>query len=718
MFGERVLRSEDERFLAGRGRYVANLPIEGALHAVFVRSMMPHARIVGFDPGVAAAMPEVAGVFDAGDLSLAPQPPGGILEDVFARPVLARDVVRFAGEPVAVVVADTLARAMDGAEEVVVSYDPLPAVTDPEAALAPGAPLLFPSHGSNEAHSSEVGFDTGDPLEGAEVVARGRFVNQRLAPSPLETNAFAAVPESGGRLTVWVSSQIPFDVRGDVADALGLPKADVRVIAPDVGGAFGSKLTVYPEYLALASIAVRLGRPVRWSETRSESMVALTHGRGQVQHVELGAKRDGELVGLAVHLVADMGAYPGPGSFLPSNTYQMASGPYRIPRIAFRTRLVVTNTTPTAPYRGAGRPEATAMLERAMDVLAGELGMDPVDLRRRNLIRPDEFPYDTGTGALYDSGDYERALDEALRIAGYDTLREEQAARRERSDARALGIGVGCYAEITSFGGREYASVEVADDRSILVRSGLSPHGQGHETSLAQIASSALGVPFERVRVVHSDTGAVARGEGTWASRSLQLGGSAVLRACEGLARKGAAAGGLEPGMSEEADFDQKDSTFPFGTHVAVVEVDVETGKVELQRHIAVDDCGRVLNPMLVEGQVHGGAAQGIAQALFEEVLYDAAGNPSNANLAEYGMPAAPDLPPYETALTETPSPLNPLGAKGIGESATIGAPPAAQNAVVDALSHLGVRHVDMPATPERVWRAIRDAREAGPVTP
>jgi len=695
-----VKRSEDARFLAGAGRYVENVLVGGALRAVFVRSMMPHALIRSVDASAARAMQGVVGVFMAADVDIPPQPVSGLVPDAMNRPVLASDVARFAGEQIAVVVAETEAQAADAAEAVVVDFEPLQAVTDPEEALRPAAPILFPEHGSNLAHSFEEHMDD-DVLAAAEVVVSGRFINQRLVPVPLETNACTAVPGEDDATTLWVSTQIPFDVRGDVSDALGVAPAKVRVIAPDVGGAFGAKLSVYPEYLVVAALARRLGRPVRWSESRSESMLALTHGRGQVQYVELGAKRDGTLVGLRADVVADMGAYP-VGAFLPSLTHEMSSGQYAIPRIAFRARCAVTNTTPIAPYRGAGRPEAAALIERAMDMLAAELRMDPAEIRRRNFIR--EFPHETATGQKYDSGNYGRALEEVLRMVEYDALRVEQAARRERGDVKQLGIGLGTYVEMTSIGGgTEFASVEMHEDGHATVKSGLSPSGQGHETSLAQVASRALGIPFEHVRVVHSDTGVVSRGEGTWGSRSLQIGGSAVLAACEKLKAEG--------GTYAEVDFTQTDSTFPFGAHVAVVEVDTETGGAELVKMVAVDDAGVALNPMMMQGQIHGGVAQGIAQALFEEMTYDEDGNPMNANLATYAIPSAADLPSFETVITQTPTDRNPLGAKGIGESGTIGATPAVQNAVVDAVSYLGVTHIDMPLVPERVWRAIQDAR-------
>jgi len=758
MFGVPVLRTEDPRFLRGEGRYLENIEIDGVLRAVFVRSIMPHARLLGVEREAARAMPGVVAVLLADDLNLPPQPASGNVEgatgtlvDPFMREILARRTVRYVGEAIALVVAETVGQAQDAAEIVAPDYEQLDAVTDVEAAADEDAPLLWSEHGTNVANAFSKGPD--DPLAGADVVARGRFVNQRLAPVPMETNGIAVVPEGDERYTVWVSTQVPFDVRSDLADALGVAKDAVRTIAPDVGGGFGAKLQVYPEYLAVARAAQILARPVRWVETRSESMVNLTHGRAQVQHVELGAKRDGTLVGMRVDLLADMGAYP-IGAFMPTTTQEMLSGIYRVPAIACRGRSVVTNTTPIAPYRGAGRPEATALVERAMDMLSAELAMDPIALRRKNLIPPEAFPYTTATGTTYDVGDYERALNEAVRIAGYEELRAEQAERRARGDRLVLGIGVSSYVEITSFSSKEFAQVEVNTDGAVTVLTGTSPHGQGHETAFAQIVSSVMGVPMESIEVVHSDSGRVPRGAGTWGSRSLQAGGSSVFERAGAVTAKaralaahllevdpedlgpfadgrievrgapersitwaelaGAAADpvrrpeGMDAGLLSKGVFREMGSTFPFGTHIAVVEIDTETGAVELIRHISVDDCGRILNPALVRGQVHGGLAQGIAQALYEEVLYDEIGNPVTSNLSTYQMPSAAELPSFETAHTETPTPLNPLGAKGIGESACIGSTPAVQNAAVDALAPFGVRHLDLPLRPERVLDAIR----------
>jgi carbon-monoxide dehydrogenase large subunit len=748
ILGSAVRRREDPRLVGGQGRFVDDLPPQGGLHAVFVRSPVAHARLTGLDVSAASRVPGVVAALGAAELGLPARLSFAVMPEAFARPPLASDTVRFVGEAVAVVVAETRGSAADGAQAVAADYEPRPVLATPADAAAEGAPLLFPQHGGNLAFEVAFGGDE-DVLAGADVIVRGRLVNQRLAAVSLEPNAVLAAPdEETGGLRLWASTQSPFQVRDFVADCLGLPESAVRCTAPDVGGGFGAKLAVYPEQAVVAALALRLGRPVRWIESRSESFVAMTQGRGQVQEFELGAGRDGELVGLRARVLADAGAYPGQGAFLPYLTGQMLAGVYRIPRIDYSARVYVTNTTPTGAYRGAGRPEAAALVERAMDMLAAELGIDPAALRRRNLISPDAVPHPTATGASYDSGDYGGALDRALRLAGYDELRAEQRRRREAGERKLLGIGLSTYVEVTAVGSpTEFASVEAAADGGFVVLVGTASHGQGHETTYSQIVAGTLGVAPDAVRVVEGDTGLVPRGDGTSGSRSVQLGGSAVLEASRALLERsrrlagdlleaspedivtlgdgrlgvrGAPGSGLgwaelaaaaiergEAPLREEHDA-FAESSYPFGAHVAVVEVDQETGEARLVRHVAVDDCGTQVNPKLVEGQVHGGIAQGAAQALFEEVVYDADGTPLSATLLDYGVPTANELPAFETGSTVTPSPLNPLGAKGIGESGTIGSTPAVQNAVVDALAHLGVRHLDMPLTPERVWRAVR----------
>jgi carbon-monoxide dehydrogenase large subunit len=576
----------------------------------------------------------------------------------------------------------------------------------------------------------------------------------------MEANGIVVDPRPADEieLTVYAPTQAPFGVRDPLAANLNLDPDKVRVIAPAVGGGFGAKTGLYVEYLVAAAIARQLGRPVKWTETRSENMIAMNQGRAQIQYVDMGLKRDGTIVAVKARIVGDAGAYPATGAFLPFLTRMMGQGVYRIPKVEVYAISATTNTSPTGAYRGAGRPEATAFLERILDMAADELAIDPVEIRRHNFLRPEEFPLSTVTGANYDVGEYDKALTEATRIAGYDGLLAEQAARRRRGDAKQLGIGVSTYVEVTAGGlFQEFGSVEVHSDGTVTAAVGTSAHGQGHETSFSMIVAELLGVPMESVRVVQSDTTLVPRGQGTMGSRSLQTAGSALYKASESVLDKAkrlaahlleanvddivltddgrlgvagvptsALSWGelahaahdrsklpehMEPGLAVALDFNQGDATFPFGAHIAVVEVDTETGRVELLRHIAVDDCGRILNPLIADGQVHGGVAQGAAQALFEGVVYDEDGNPLTGNLMDYAMPSAAELPSFELSHTETPTPLNPLGAKGIGESGTIGSTPAVQNAVVDALSYLGIKHVDMPTTSERVWRAIQDAR-------
>jgi aerobic carbon-monoxide dehydrogenase large subunit len=762
ILGNAVRRTEDPRILIGEATYFDDEPVQGLLHLAFVRSTIAHARVESVDVSEAAAVPGVAAVYTAADLGLTPLQGFAMVPPVFARPPLASETVRFVGDIVAAVVAEARSQAVDAAELVVVDYDPLPAVVDPEAALEDAAPVLFPDHGSNLAVEFNFGEDP-SVLDGADVVVEGRFLNQRLAAVPMEPNGILVEPgmdDGRDALTVRVPTQSPHGVRDPLAAAVGLEPEQVRVIATAVGGGFGAKAGMYPEFAIAAAIARKLGRPVKWSESRSENMIAMSHGRGQVQHIEMGLKRDGTIVGVRGRVVAEAGAYPNIGSFLPFLTRSMAQGVYRIPKIELNAVSAATNTTPTGAYRGAGRPEATAFLERILDMAADELDIDPVEIRRKNFLPPDDFPLTTVTGANYDVGEYAKALDEAVRVAGYDELRREQTARRDRGDVRQLGVGVSAYVEVTAGGlFEEYGAVEVHEDGTVTATVGTSAHGQGHETAFAMIVAELLGVPMESVRIVQSDTALVPRGTGTMGSRSLQIGGSAVHKAGEQVLEKarqlaahlleagvddivlhdGAKVGvagvpatalswaelamaagdpaklpdGMEPGLASELDFNQGEATYPFGAHVAVVEVDTETGRVELVRHVAVDDCGRILNPLLVAGQQHGGIAQGVAQALYEGVVYDEDGNPLTGNLMDYAMPSAAELPSFEASNTETPTPLNPLGAKGIGESGTIGSTPAVQNAVVDALSAFGVRHLDMPLTAERVWRAIRDARAA-----
>jgi carbon-monoxide dehydrogenase large subunit len=755
ILGNRVLRKEDPKFLTTGGVYVDDLLDEpllaGAAHVTYVRSTIAHARILSIDSSDAAAMDGVIAVFTAADLGLEPRP--SAYNPMVTRTALASDKVRYVGEPVAVIVSETREQGEDAAEAVIVDYEPLEALVDVEAAMG-SATHLYESVGSNVVFDTTVlGMpdNTGEAFfGGCDVVVRERIVNQRVAPCPLEVRG-SAVAWVDGRLVQWISTQHAQGARKVLAAFHGLDQELVRVVTPDVGGGFGAKIGTYPEEHLLGLVAQKVGRPLRWRETRSESMVALGHGRAQVQHIAIGGTRDGKVTNYQLHVIQDAGAWVDMGAILaPFMTRPMASGVYAIPAIECRTTSVVTNTTPTVAYRGAGRPEATAAIERAMDLFAAEIGMDPAEVRRINLIPKFDEPHTTVIGQTYDVGDYESALDKALAAADYGSLRAEQARRRAAGDTLQLGIGVSVYVEITGgvppFG--EHAKVEVLPDGRAVVYTGTSPHGQGHVTAWSMLASDQTGIPMDMIDVVWGDTDLVPVGGGTMGSRSLQQGGTAVWAVAGELAEKAAALAARlleaepgdvvldrdrgvfhvagtpavsvtwaqvassvadEGGLAHESMHTVPGATFPFGAHVAVVEVDVETGKTRLLRQIACDDAGRVLNPLLLDGQIHGGVAQGAAQALLEEVRYDEDGNPITSNLADYAFISAAEMPDIEVVHMETPTPVNPLGAKGIGESGTIGSTPAIQSAVIDALSHLGVRHIDMPTTPERVWSAINN---------
>jgi aerobic carbon-monoxide dehydrogenase large subunit len=754
ILGNRVVRKEDPKFLTVGGTYLADLQdprLDGAVYATYVRSAMAHARITSIDTSEATGMPGVVAVFTGHDLGLEPAPspfnPG------VHRPLLAMDTVRYVGEPVAVVLSETPEAGADAAQEVVVDYDPLPVVLGLEEALE--AEAIYPDAGGNHVFGTAAlgmpGITDDSFFADCEVVVKGRAINQRVAPCPLEARN-AAVSWADGKLVQWLSTQHAQGARDTVSAANGLEKDDVRIIAPDVGGGFGAKIGAYPEELLLGRLAKEVGRPVRWHETRSESMVALGHGRAQLQDFVIGGSRDGSVKAYRLEVLADCGAFAEIGTVLaPFMTRPMSSGVYAIPKIECTAASIITNTTPTVAYRGAGRPEATAAIERAMDMFALEIGMDPVEVRRRNLIAKFDEPYTTVVGQTYDVGDYETALDKTLTAAGYDELRAEQKRRRDRGDPVQLGIGVSCYVEITGgvppFG--DDARIDVRPDGSAIIYTGTSPHGQGHVTAWSMIAAEETGIPMDMIDVVWGDTDLTPVGGGTMGSRSLQQGGAAVqhtaielVAQAKDLAAKlleadaadvvldteqgafhvagtpavskswGEVAGASGPdGLSVSERFKVSGPTFPFGAHLSVVEVDTETGRVKLVRHVACDDAGRVINPLLLEGQIHGGIAQGAAQALLEEVRYDDDGNPITGNLADYAFISAAELPSFEVVPMETPTPINPLGAKGIGESGTIGSTPAVQSAVVDAVSHLGVRHIDMPATAERVWQAIQAAK-------
>ncbi len=750
ILGTRVLRTEDPALLTGAARYLADLPLVGELHAVFVRSDVAHGTIRAIHTADAAGMPGVMAVLTAAELGVAPHHGFVAVHPDFARPPLADGTVRFVGEPIAVVLAETHAQGVDAAETVWADIDVLPAMVDAERALAADAAMLFPQHGSNLA-LTHVDAPLED-LDGAAHVTRGRYVNQRMAVVPMEPDCVAAEVDDNGRLTVWASTQMPHVLHRQVADALGMDRADIRVVTPQVGGGFGGKAGIHAEYSVVAAASRMMHRPVMWVPSRSDDMKALPHSRGQVQYVELGCDDDGHFGSLRVRLVGDAGAYPTVGAFLPGGTRRMSQGTYSFDSIEFDIAVATTNTTPMGAYRGAGRPEATALLERIVDQTALELGIDPIEIRRRNFLGDDVFPFTSIPGNTYDSGRYLMPLERAAHVIGYDELRVRQAEIRRQGSHLLLGIGVAAYVEITAGGGAdEFGAVEVHGDGSATIFAGTQSHGQGHQTAYAMLVADQTGIPVERITLVDGDTDRVRTGGGTGGSRSLQLGGSAVRGATEAmvdsarqlaarlleadvddivvdvtsgtvgvvgvpaqaltwaeLATRAADAG--EP-LAGEFDFHQDGATFPFGAHIAVVEVDADTGKVRLIRHVAVDDCGTVLNPLLVEGQQHGGVAAGVGQALFEEVSFDDDGNPITSNLAEYAIASAAELPSFEVHSTETPTPLNPLGAKGIGEAATIGSTPAVQNAVIDALAHLGVRHIDLPCTPQRVWSTIRDAR-------
>ena len=750
ILGNRVLRKEDPKFLTTGGVYVDDMHAEpllaGAAHVTFVRSQMAHATILGIDISAALQAPGVIAVHTAASLGLAPETSS--YNAGVSRTLLASDRVRYVGEPVAVVVTEHANQGEDAADLVVIDYEPLEVLIDIESAMT-SSTLIYPDAGSNIVVDSTVwGMPdvTGDDFfSDCEVVVKGRFVNQRLAPCPLEVRG-SAVAWVDGRLFQWISTQHAQGVRDQInkSDAT----SHVRVITPDVGGGFGAKISAYPEEIVLGRLALAVNRPLRWRETRSESMVSLGHGRAQLQYITLGGNRDGKVLAYRLEAIQDSGAFVDVGAVLaPACTRPMSSGVYAIPKIECRTKSVVTNTTPIVAYRGAGRPEATAAIERAMDMFAAEIGIDAAEVRRKNLIGKFMQPHTTAIGQEYDVGDYEGALDLVLAAANYADLRKEQAARRARGDRNQLGIGVSVYVEITSGGtNHEDARIEVLPDGRAIVYTGTSPHGQGHVTAWSMIASEHTGIAMDKIDVVWGDTDLIPEGLGTYGSRSLQLGGAAVhetaiklveqakafaasqLEANEsdivldkergvfhvaGTPAKSTSWGDLaasranDGGLGYAHRFTSGGATFPFGAHVAVVEVDTETGKVTHLRQIACDDAGTVLNPLLLEGQIHGGIAQGSAQALLEEFVYDADGNPKTGNLAEYAFISAVEAPQIELVAMATPTPRNPLGAKGVGESGTIGSTPAVQSAVVDAVAHLGVRHIDMPTTPERVWQAI-----------
>jgi carbon-monoxide dehydrogenase large subunit len=757
ILGNRVLRKEDPKFLTTGGEYVDDLLNEprlvGGLHVTYARSSAAHARVLSIDTSEAESMPGVVAVFTAASLELQPVP--AAFNPMVARTLLASDKVRYVGEPIVAIVTETREQGEDAAEAIIVDYDYLEAFVDLETSMA-SSTHIYESAGSNVVFDTTalgIPENTGDAyFEGCEVIVKGRFMNQRVAPCPLEVRGAAAVWGDDGRLTQWLSTQHAQGSVAPIAAANGVAEKKVHILTPDVGGGFGAKIGAYPEELLLGVIAKKVGRAVKWRETRSESMVALGHGRAQLQYITLGGTKAGKVTHYQLWAIQDSGGFADMGTILaPFMTRPMSSGVYAIPNIECRTTSVVTNTTPVVAYRGAGRPEATAAIERAMDLFAFEIGMDPAEVRRINLIPKFLEPHTTVVGQTYDVGDYETALDKALQVAGYTELRAEQAKRRARGDVKQLGIGVCVYVEITGgVGNGESAKVEVLDDGRAVVYTGTSPHGQGHDTAWSMLVQEQTGIPMDKIELVWGDTDLVPIGTGTMGSRSLQQGGNAVFAVAGELVNKAksvaarilevseadvvldkdrgafhvvgtpavtktwadlAVAEKSTGGLNHNDVINVSGATFPFGAHVAVVEVDTETGKVRHIAHTACDDAGKVLNPMLLEGQIHGGVAQGAAQALLEEVMYDADANPITSNLADYGFISAAELPSVTVVHMETPTPINLLGAKGIGESGTIGSTPALQSAVVDAVSHLGVRNIEMPCTAERVWQAIQAAR-------
>jgi carbon-monoxide dehydrogenase large subunit len=772
--GEAVLRKEDRKFVTGEGRYVDDLRLPGMLHAVFVRSPFGHAKVKSIDTAAAEALPGVHRVLTHATLPAetgvlcASNPPGSDVRQP-AQPLLAQDEVRYVGEPVAIVIADDRYSARDGADLVHVDYDPLPVVCDAEAALADGAPLVHSEYPDNAAatlvHETE-GFEAA--MQGAARTVELRVVNQRVTPMPMETRGcIGDWQQATGEVTLYTSTQVAHFVRTFISFVCGTSEAKVRVVTPDVGGGFGAKLNTYREEFAVCSASRVMGVPVKWIEDRSENAVATIHGRDQVQHYTAGVDENGRIVALKLEAIQNNGAYHQLLTPTISHlTVFMVPGCYDIRNISIRMRQAFTNTTPTDAYRGAGRPEATHGIERLMDAIADDLGLDPVEVRRANFIKPEQFPYSTSTGLVYDSGDYDTTLGEALRLADYAGF----AARRAASEAngRHRGIGLSTYVEVCGLApsavtaaigvgapGWEHSTVRLHPTGKATVITGTSPHGQGHATSWSQIVQTELGIPFEDVEVIHGDTAFQPYGLGTYGSRSLAVGGVALYRSLGKVREKareiaanllecsvddlewtgtawqvkgspdraktiqelaGAAWAassmpeGVEPVLEATTFHDPPNFTFPFGTHVCEVEIDPDTGRVEIVNYTAVDDCGNVINPMIVDGQVHGGIIQGLGQALYEETVYGEDGQMLTPTLVEYLVPSAADVPPMTLARTTTPSPSNPMGVKGIGEAGTIAASAAIVNAAVDALSGLGVRHLEMPLQPARVWNVIQEA--------
>ncbi len=745
ILGNRVQRVEDPRLLTTGGNYVDDIRFPGEAHVVYVRSPYAHATIETIDVDDAAGIPGVIRIFTADDLhDLAPIPAARAgMPDAMGQVILASGRVRFVGQAVVAIVAETQAVASDAADLVDVDYEPLPVVVDVEES-ATDEMLLFPGAGTNAV--MELASPGRADFTGCEVVVEERIVNQRLSGAPMEPRVGVAHWTDDGRLVHYSACQGAHPTKALLAAIYGLDEERVRVVVPDMGGGFGVKSRTYPEEAALGFYAKVLGRPVRWTETRSENFLAMPQGRGQVQYATLGGTRDGRITAYQLDVFQDAGAYPMTGSVLHGMTMRMTCGVYDIDNVGFTGTSWVTNTASITAYRGAGRPEAAVAIERMVDRFAAEIGMDPADVRRINMLPKFTEARTTGIGTPYDVGDYPESLERALAAAGYDDLRAEQAARRRSGDPVQLGVGIATYVEITSgIGGSEFGEVELQPDGNLIVRTGATPYGQGHVTTWAMIVADRTGVGIDRITVLHGDTDEIRSGGLTVGSRSVQLGGSAIAAASRKLidaARQRAAhlleaavddvvldaeqgafhvagtparsvgwadVAAMAPDvLSGDHDFEAPMPTFPFGTHVAVVEVDTDTGNARLRRLIACDDAGTILNPLIADGQIHGGIAQGVAQALMEEIVYDDDGTPKTTNFADYPVISAAELPSFELVPMETPTWVNELGAKGVGESGTIGGIPSVYNAVIDAVSHLGVRHMTMPCTPEKVWSAIQ----------
>jgi len=764
--GQAIKRKEDPRLISGSSTYVDDIALPGMLHMAVARSIYAHARIKRIDISRATRLPGVHSIVTGEEIAskCGPIPVAGEIPKM-KKPVmhlLALGKVIYVGQPIAAVVASDKYIARDAADLIEIEYEPLPAVTNPEKALQPGSPVIHEQYSDNQAYT--FGFETGNTEEAfktADVVVKERFINQRLAPISMETRgAVATMQMPENELVIWSSTQIPHLLKTQLAVMVGVPENRARVITPEVGGGFGSKLNVYAEEGLVAYLAMKTGHPVKWIEGRRENIASTIHGRDQINDVELALKKDGTILGMRAKVVADIGAYYQLlTAIIPQLTGLLAPGAYRVPAFKFDLVSAFTNKMATDAYRGAGRPEATYLIERIMDVAAQKLKLDPAEIRRKNFPKPSEFPFQTSGGVVYDSANYEAALDKALNIADYAGLRRKQAEMRKQG--KYMGIGLSSYVEICAMGpsvampagGWESATVRIDPTAKVTVLTGASPHGQGQETSFAQIIADQFGITMEDVFVQHGDTARIPYGIGTFGSRATAVGGTAMYNAGQKLREKmqklaghilqvnpekivfedgkiiakdgsGKSMGfgevvtqayiarqlppGMEPGLEATNFFEPSNFTFPFGTHVCVVQIDEETGEPKITKYVAVDDCGNVINPLLVEGQVHGGIVQGIAQALYEEVVYDENGQLLTGSLMDYALPRAHDLPMFELDRTVTPSPVNPLGVKGVGEAGTIGSTPAVVNAIVDALSPLGITHVDMPVRAEKVWKILK----------